>query len=374
MKVLYIVGNRPQFIKLAILHQQAKQFPFIKEFIIHTGQHFSTDMSAVFFQDLAIEIPVINLAIHSLSHVAMVGRTMEALELEIRSINPDCIVVFGDTNATLAGALTGKKLNIPVVHIEAGIRTFDESMPEESNRYITDRISAINFCCTELGMQNLEKEGFTFGNIASQIINSGDLMLDAYHYYKQHCINRNILQNVPITKNKFVLATIHRKQNIDHPESLQHIVSALNEINKDIPVVCPLHPNTKQTLEKNGITCSFITLPPIGYFDMQHLLHFAQYVITDSGGLQREAFFAQKPTLILMEKPFWPEVMEHGCSINSLSIKEKIINNFADLKNLKKESDPSIFGTGNAAEIIIQTLIKKFSAAGNKSGVQQSLN
>jgi UDP-GlcNAc3NAcA epimerase len=211
MHILYIVGNRPQFIKLAILHKQVKQYWFIKESVIHTGQHFSPDMSDIFFKDLTIEIPIINLSIHSVSHIAMIGSTMVALEVEIIKLKPDLIVVFGDTNATLAGALTGKKLNIPIIHIEAGIRTFVEEMPEETNRYLTDRIADVNFCCTYLGMEHLKKEGFGSNNISSTVVNSGDLMLDAYYYFKNlYNTHSKDLEDVPFEKDHFILSTIHK--------------------------------------------------------------------------------------------------------------------------------------------------------------------
>ncbi len=356
MHIVYIVGNRPQFIKLAILHQQIKQFDFIRETIIHTGQHFSKEMSDIFFDELDIELPTINLQINSLSHAVMIGKTMEALSTKIGSLSPDFVVVFGDTNATLAGALTAKKLNIPVIHIEAGIRTFDEKMPEESNRYITDRISDINFCCTYLGMQHLKNEGFNGETIQSRVINSGDLMLDAFYYYSTKK-QKATKQDEYSINGDYILTTIHRKQNIEDSYLLSHIVEALNVLNKETPVICPLHPNTKQLLLANNIFPEFKIIPPQGYFALQRLLQKAKFVITDSGGLQREAFFAQKPLLILMEKPFWPEVLEHGTAICSSSYKYEILNHFQVLKKMKGQNNISIFGNGKAAAIIVDEIV-----------------
>lgn len=361
MKVLYIVGNRPQFIKLAVLHHQMKNHSSVKECIIHTGQHFSADMSDIFFDELLIDIPTINLNINSLSHIAMIGGFLEFLEPEIRKQDPDLIIVFGDTNTTLAGALAGKKLNYPVAHVEAGIRTYQEDMPEESNRYLTDRMSLFNFCCTPLGMENLINEGFGT-SIQSKLVLSGDIMLDAYQQYYEKFVNcTRVVDSLPVSKNNYVLSTIHRRQNTEANERLENIISALNEIHQEIKVVCPVHPNTLKKIEQCKVQPQFLTMSPLGYLDMQNLLHHSKYVITDSGGLQREAFFANKPLLILMDKPFWPEVIQNGCALNCDAQKEKIISVFAALKGLYKRNDISAFGNGIAAQTIANQLVSYFS-------------
>lgn len=360
MNVLYIVGNRPQFVKLAVLHKEMAKHSFIKEAIIHTGQHFTEDMSDIFFKELGIDIPTVNLNIHSLSHVTLIGRTMEALESEIPKMAPDVILVFGDTNATLAGALTGKKLDILVVHIEAGIRTFDEEMPEESNRYITDRIAAINFCCTKLNERQMKKEGY-MKEIHSKVIFSGDLMLDAYlHYKDQFSRSTKLLEELGLTKNQYLVTTIHRRQNIDHPEVLRNIIHSLNSIHQEMPVVCPMHPNTRQIVEKNNLICEFKIIPPQSYFNMQNLLHHCAFVITDSGGVQREAFFAKKPLAIVMEHPFWPEVTNYGGAVYCSGDGDQIMNAFEKIKTLTIKNRTTVFGKGNAAEIITQGIITAF--------------
>jgi len=364
MNVLYIVGNRPQFVKLAVLHEEVKKHPFIRESVIHTGQHFSKEMSDVFFEELAIELPIVNLCIHSVSALAMIGRTIEALELEVTKQNPDIIVVFGDTNATLAGAIVAKKLAIPLFHVEAGIRTYEEDMPEESNRYIADRLADVNFCCTSLGVDNLHKEGY---NIRNKVINSGDLMLDAYHHYYDRFIQRSkYFSHLPELQGDYLVFTIHRKRNTTDNGILKNIIYALNEINKEISVICPLHPNTKNQIVTNKLQCEFTTIPPVSYLDMQYLIHNSVYVITDSGGIQREAFFAQKPTLILMENPFWPEVIEHGCAINCTGEKQEILKSFHELKKKERAFNPAIFGDGHAARIITKTMIEFAASSVNK--------
>lgn len=368
MNVLYIVGNRPQFVKLAVLHQEMAKHAFIKESIIHTGQHFSVEMSDVFFNELAIEIPTVNLNINSVSALAMIGRTMEALEIEIHKQCPDVIVVFGDTNATLAGALVAKKMMIPLFHIEAGIRTLEEGMPEESNRYLTDRLADVNFCCTYLGVENLHKEGFSGDTIHSKVFNSGDLMLDTYEFYFDRFIQlADRFKHLSILQDKYIICTIHRKQNTDCIKTLQNIVEALNEINKEITVICPLHPNTKNLIISNDIHCEFTIIPPVGYLDMQYLLHHADFVITDSGGVQREAFFAQKPTLIIMETPFWPEVLQFGCAVNCNGEKQLILDGFDALKKKERVFDKSIFGNGHAAESITNIIVEHVRSIQMKS-------
>ena len=360
MNVLYIVGNRPQFVKLAVLHKEMAKHAFINELIIHTGQHFTEEMSDVFFKELGIDVPTINLQINSLSHVALIARTMEALEAEIPKSSPDVIVVFGDTNATLAGAITGKKLGIPVVHIEAGIRTFDEFMPEESNRYITDRMSTINFCCTRLNERQLKKEGF-MATILSKVVYSGDLMLDAYlHYQPQFSNNPRLLEEFGLTKKGYLLATIHRRQNVENLDVLKNIVDSLNSIHDELPVVCPMHPNTLRLVKENNFNCQFKVIPPQGYFDMQTLLYNSSYVITDSGGVQREAFFAKKPLAIIMERPFWPEVTNNGGAVYCKGDKDQILHAFQQIKGLKIKNRTSVFGKGNAASIITNELIATF--------------
>ena len=360
MNVLYIVGNRPQFVKLAVLHKEMAKYSFIKEFIIHTGQHFTKEMSAIFFEDLGINIPTINLNIHSLSHIALISKTMEVLEREIPKATPDVVIVFGDTNATLAGALTAKKLNIPVVHIEAGIRTFDEEMPEESNRYLTDRVSSINFCCTRLNEKQLRKEGY-MTTIPSKVVFSGDLMLDAYLYFRdQFTKSTKLIDSLGLAKKQYVVATIHRKHNVENVEVLKNIIDSLNKIHQEVPIVCPLHPYTKGVIEKNNFVCDFKVIPPQGYLEMQTLINYCSYVITDSGGVQREAFFAKKPLVIIMDKPFWPEVTHFGGAVFCNDEDDQILNAFEMIKTRRIKSRTTVFGKGNASAIITKEVIASF--------------
>lgn len=353
MKIVYVVGNRPQFVKLAPLHQAFKKAASVKETIIHTGQHFSHNMSGVFFEELGIDLPVIQLTQLPMHHAAMIGSMMVHLHEALKKLQPDWVLVFGDTNTTLAGALTAKKMNIRCAHVEAGIRTGDEEMPEESNRYLTDRLADVNFCCTALNRQNMMEEGFGSA-IKSTILLSGDLMQDAHLLFKERYRNINFSITGLDLHQPFTVLTLHRKKNVEDPVTLRNIINAINLINDHLPVVFAVHPNTQQLMHNANITTTAITTAPLPYFEMQHLLHHSQFVITDSGGLQREAFFHHKPTLILMQQPFWPEVVNAGYAINCKSDTEDILACFEVLTRLQPQTYQPVFGTGEAAFNITQ--------------------
>ncbi|HMG81720.1 MAG TPA: UDP-N-acetylglucosamine 2-epimerase (non-hydrolyzing) [Ferruginibacter sp.] len=358
MKIVHLVGNRPQFIKLAILENAFKKYPQVKQVIVHTGQHFDTNMSDIFFDELAIPAPSYHLQINKMTHGAMLGHMLIEIEIILLKEKPDWVVVFGDTNTTLAGAIAAKKLHIKLAHIESGVRTFNEEMPEESNRYLSDRLADINFCCTADNAEQLKKEGYGSDSIRSAIINSGDIMLDATIFYKDKISKRPILDELGIKNEKFVLATIHRAENTENITYLKHIISALNKINTDTKVILLIHPNTKNILLKENITASFTIVDALGYLDTQALLNAATYVITDSGGLSREAFFYNKPTVIIMQRPFWPEIIANGnCLLAQPSI-EDILHQFSTIKQQIKQAKTSLFGTGNAAAIIAEAIVK----------------
>src|SRR5882724_124082 len=295
MKIIHIVGNRPQFIKLALLNK-ALQTKNTSNIILHTGQHFDKNMSDIFFDELEIPLPDYTLDINSMLHNEMIGKMLTGIDEILAKENPVCAVVYGDTNTTLAGAIAAKKRNIPIAHIEAGVRTMDESMPEETNRYITDRISALNFCCTDNNVENLKKEGFFSGAINSIVHNCGDLMLDAVLCFKDIALTRAKLPGTINLEKPFVLTTIHRAENTENIVSLQNIIAALNNINQHTPVVFPTHPKTKALIKKNAIPVSLTMLDALGYLDSLALTQKSTAVITDSGGLCRESFFFKKPT------------------------------------------------------------------------------
>ena len=300
MKIVTVIGARPQFIKAATVsrafHQTGAQ-----EIIIHTGQHFDANMSEVFFQEMEIPKPHYHLDISNLSHGAMTGRMLEKIEQILISEKPDYVLVYGDTNSTLAGALAAAKLHIPIAHVEAGLRSFDMKMPEEVNRILTDRISSILFCPTQAAITNLNQEGFQHFN--NRIVLSGDVMYDAVLFYQQKAKEvSTILGRENLTKNGFVLATIHRAENTNDPARLHEIVNALNEIHLHQPVVLPIHPRTKAYLQSNQIDLNVKMIDPVGYFDMLSLLDNCSLVLTDSGGLQKEAFWFRKHCITLRDQ------------------------------------------------------------------------
>ncbi|MFI5154728.1 MAG: non-hydrolyzing UDP-N-acetylglucosamine 2-epimerase [Chitinophagales bacterium] len=356
MRIMHIVGNRPQFIKLAILFPALARSG-VSEIIVHTGQHFDSNMSSVFFKELAIPEPNYDLGINQIPHNEMIGRMIIETDRVIVKERPHLIVVYGDTNSTLAGAIAAKKRGVRIAHIEAGIRTGDGLMPEESNRYLVDRMADLNFCCTYQGMKNLEMEGFLNGLIKSKFFLSGDLMLDAVKIFGAKAKYNSKLEQDSRIQKPFILATIHREENNEDPENLQNIADALNKLHKHTTVLMPLHPKTKKMIEKFQLSLKIETCDPLGYFDMQHVLQKSQSVITDSGGLSREAFFLQKPTLVLMQHPFWPEIFIHGNCLQSNPKTSEILSRHAELMNSRKPFNVDIFGTGSAAVEISRILL-----------------
>jgi len=353
-KVISIVGARPQFIKAATLSRQFRLLG-VQESIIHTGQHFEANMSDIFFREMEIPKPAYQLDIHTLSHGAMTGRMIEGIEKALQVEKPDGVVLYGDTNSTLAGALAASKLRIPIVHVEAGLRSFDMTMPEEVNRVLTDRISSILFCPTEAAVNNLKREGFD--NMPARVVNSGDVMYDAALYYEDKAqLKSDILRRIG-TK-KFVLATIHREENADSPEKLRSIIAGLNEIHKQIPVVVPLHPRTRNILAQQYILPNFIIIDPVGYFDMIMLLKNAELVITDSGGVQKEAFFFGKQCITLREQTEWIELVEKGFNVLVGSDSRRLIFAFNSFSTQESDFSANLYGNGHAAKTIAEIIQK----------------
>lgn len=349
MVVVTVIGARPQFIKAASVSRALKASG-IKEIIVHTGQHYDHNMSEVFFEEMEIPKPDYNLDINELGHGAMTGRMLEKIEAILIDTKPDYVLVYGDTNSTLAGALAAAKLHIKVAHVEAGLRSFDMNMPEEINRILTDRISNILFCPTGTAVENLDKEGFK--EFDAEIMNVGDVMLDTLLYYKQKALKRPAV----VTYKDFVLATIHRAENTNNIERLKGICEAMNEINKTIPVVLPLHPRTKSYLKSNGIRLEATVLEPLGYFDMLSALSSCRLVMTDSGGLQKESYFCGKFCVTLRDQTEWVELLKAGANVLAGADKNQIVK--AVMSNLEKKVsfDKSLYGDGHASEKIAERL------------------
>jgi len=346
-KIITVVGARPQFVKAATLSRQFIKYG-VNEKILHTGQHFDSNMSKVFFEEMEIPEPAFHLDIHGLSHGAMTGRMLEGIEKILVDEKPDGILVYGDTNSTLAGALAASKLHIPVIHVEAGLRSYNMEMPEEINRILTDRISKLLFCPTDTAINNLKLEGFE--RMPVQIIKNGDVMQDAAIYYAEKAEQKSdIIRELKLKQ--FVLATLHRQENTDDPAKLKAIVKGLNTINKQVRVVVPLHPRTKHILQQLNIVTEFTIIEPVGYFDMIMLLKLCKLVVTDSGGVQKEAFFFGKHCITLREQTEWVELVDHG--FNKLVGSDPVLLQEAFEYFSTKVTDFSLnlYGKGKAAEI-----------------------
>jgi UDP-GlcNAc3NAcA epimerase len=356
MKLLTVIGARPQFIKAATVSRLIKNRNDISEVIVHTGQHFDDNMSKIFFDELEIPKPDYNLGIGGSYHGAMTGRQLEKIETVLLDEKPDWVLVYGDTNSTLAGALAAVKLHIPVAHVEAGLRSFNRQMPEEINRILTDHAADLLLAPTDTAVSNLENEG-----LKDKTLLVGDVMYDAALFYANIAESKsNILSKIDL--DKYVLATIHRAENTDDDVRLQNIVNGLLELSQKIQVVLPIHPRTAKTLEKlslfeklnNGIKL----IEPVGYLDMVMLEKHAKLIVTDSGGVQKEAFFHKVPCVTLREETEWVELLDLGwnrlVAKNEMSKLSDIC--MAAIETQGKEDNP--YGSGNSAGKIIELLLK----------------
>jgi len=352
-----IVGARPQFIKAAAISRaiakhnkfKANGFPQINEIIFHTGQHYDYEMSAVFFKELGLPDPAYHLGIGSGNHGFQTGKVMEKLEGPLMKIKPDLVLVYGDTNSTLAGGLTAAKLKIPVAHVEAGLRSFNRDMPEEINRVLTDHLSSWLFCPSEQAVKNLAKEGIRNG--ASMV---GDVMYDVCLWHQQRIDkHNNLLSELGLQSGSYALATIHRAENTDDQESLSSIFKGLERVvSEGTPVVLPLHPRTKKMLHVFSINYQKIkTIPPVSYEEMLFLEKNAKVILTDSGGLQKEAFWLGIPCITLRNETEWVETVQSGWNIivgNDADLLDHAIHNLPAGKQGKK-----FYGNGKAAEKIV---------------------
>jgi UDP-GlcNAc3NAcA epimerase len=351
MKVLTIIGARPQFVKAAIVSRELSNSKSIKEVLVHTGQHFDKNMSDIFFEEMEIPTPHYNLNINGLSHGAMTGQMLEGIERVCLTEKPDFVMVYGDTNSTIAGALAAKKIGIEVIHIEAGLRSFNMSMPEEINRILTDRISDVLFCPTVTAIQNLKNEGIVDGKV--KVIQNGDVMQDAAIFYSQKSeLKSTIINDLKLSGSNFVLGTIHRQENTDTRDKLLTIISSFNNISKEMNVVVPLHPRTRKIIEKEQIVVDFMIIDPVGYFDMIELLKHCKLIMTDSGGLQKEAYFFNKYCITLREETEWVELVQNEYNTLVGTDYLRIIDSFHKYaaQNFNKRSE--LYGGGKASEMI----------------------
>lgn len=344
MKIITVVGARPQFIKAAAVSKVIRKGH--KEILIHTGQHYDENMSKIFFDELCIPKPDYNLEVGSGNHGFQTGTMMIKLEEIYLREKPDMVLVYGDTNSTLAGALTASKLLIPVVHVEAGLRSFNMAMPEEQNRVLTDHISTLLFAPTETAVTNLNNEGIYRG-----IFNVGDVMYDAILFFKKIAEEKSdIIKRLNLSENGYILATIHRAENTNDIAKLKNIMEALSE--SGVKIVLPLHPRTKKYIEGYGLHIgdNIFVIDPVGYLDMINLEMHAQKIVTDSGGVQREAFFMKKPCITMREETEWVETVQNGWNVLVGTDKDNILDSIINFHPDKEQK--SIFGDGSAAKKI----------------------
>lgn len=379
LKVLNVVGARPQIIKAAAISRAIKNsfLNHIQDIIIHTGQHYDHNMSKVFFEEMDIPEPHINLNVGSSSHGKQTAEIINGIEKIIFDIKPNCIILYGDTNSTLAASIAASKLHVPIIHIEAGLRSFNKSMPEEINRIVCDHVSTLLFSPTKTAIKNLQKEGFKINNAPQYSIDNpgifhcGDIMYDNSIYYSKETKRiSNILNKNNLIPNNYILLTIHRDSNTDNPYRLTNIFYSINKIstNYNIDFIIPLHPRTLKSINNNikpellnSLYRNKFTkiIEPVSYLDMIMLEKNAKLVMTDSGGLQKEAYFFKKPCIILRSETEWIELVEAGTAlITDVDIK-KIIDafNFLNL-NLKNLQFPSLFGNGDASSYICSKIIE----------------
>lgn len=351
--MITVVGARPQFIKAAVISRALATQNKIEEMLVHTGQHYDENMSAIFFQEMQIPTPAYNLHVQETLHGAMTGKMLAGLEEIFIKEKPGIVLIYGDTNSTLAAALAAAKLHIPVAHVEAGLRSFNRNMPEEINRILSDKISQWLFCPTETAVQHLMYEGF--GNPFYHVENTGDVMLDAAQFYFSRSSDA-ILKKLKLQHKQFILATIHRPENTMSREKLSAIIHALNKLHERLEVILPLHPGTKKLMAQYQLIPHFTTIDPVGYLDMLQLIAASSLVITDSGGLQKEACFFKKFCITLREQTEWVELLENGYSILAGADAKKIIRAADVFLSKSFPLSSTLYGDGHAGEKIVRTL------------------
>lgn len=403
MKIIHIVGARPQFIKIAPISRAINQrnetigsllsthnSEPLTEIIVHTGQHYDYELSKVFFDELEIPKPDYNLEVGSGGHGEQTGEMLKQVEEVLLKERPDVVLVCGDTNSTLAGALAAAKLHIPVAHVEAGLRSFNKRMPEEINRVLTDHISTILFCPTEAAVKNLKREGFT--DIANEgklikfatdftpstrhsrlltldsplVVNVGDVMFDSVLYNLKLAESRStILEKLELAREDYYLATVHRPSNTDDPKRLRAIFGALSELATKVPVVAPLHPRTQKALSQcfsnsklSTLSSRVMIIEPVSYLDMLLLEKNAKLILTDSGGVQKEAFILKRSCITLREETEWVETVEAGWNRLAGADPERIVKaSQTALAAKEAHGDPEPYGDGHAAERIVNVLV-----------------
>jgi UDP-GlcNAc3NAcA epimerase len=362
MKIVTIVGARPQFIKAASVSRAIQKHnedhdSKIKEIMVHTGQHYDENMSQIFFDELEIREPDYNLGVGSGTHGKMTGAMLEKIEEVLLDEKPDVVLVYGDTNSTLAGALAAVKLHIPVGHVEAGLRSFNRQMPEEINRILTDHVSKFLFCPTDTAVENLKKEGITGG-----VFKVGDVMFDSFLSNKNLAERKSrILSDLGVKPKSFCLVTVHREENTTNGKRLTGIFEAFKKLStQKCPFIAPLHPRTRKAINELGgdrLGGPHVRiLEPVSYLDMILLETHARLILTDSGGVQKEAYFAKTPCITLREETEWVELVKHGFNLVAGTRAEDVFLSFRKIAHNKIDFSSNLYGKGEASENIVVKL------------------
>lgn len=382
IKFVTIIGARPQFIKAAALSRAiSTHFPeSVREIIVHTGQHYDDNMSQVFFDEMKIPRPDYRLDAGSGSHGAQTASMIAGIEEILIKESPDCVILYGDTNSTLAGAVAASKLHFPIAHVEAGLRSFDKHMPEEVNRILTDHVSTFLFSPTVTGVANLVHEGFKLDNDGPYWMNNpkvyhcGDVMYDNTLFFSEYCReNVDFVQNLGLEPGKFILATIHRNNNTDVPERLSSIFAAFLKLTEEFgeTILLPLHPRTRKVLDanldpevlkrvKNSERLKLIL--PVSFLEMTALEAACSLVVTDSGGVQKESFFLEKPCIVLRPQTEWVELVDAGTALLTDADSDRILEAYKHFRNKSDLKFPRIFGDGHAAEFIVAEIVRHLQA------------
>jgi UDP-GlcNAc3NAcA epimerase len=355
-KIISLVGARPQFIKEAVIASEVYKTNAWNHVLVHSGQHYDANMSDLFFEELHIPTPQYFLEVGSSSHGKQTALVLEKFEDILLLEKPDMVLVYGDTNTTIAGALAAAKLKIPVAHIEAGMRQYPKNMPEEVNRVVTDHLSFLLFCCSELSYQNLQRE-----NITSGVYIAGDVMYDLFLRMKPHFMKNKMLHNLNLQEGKYILVTLHRDFNVDNKENFLSILRGLNGLieRTKLPIIFPMHPRTQKRIEELNLTKYVDTMhiiKPVGYLELMGLLEGCSNVVTDSGGLQKEAYYAKKQAAVIMPDTGWKEIIESGWNqlVPGNAAKELLPR---ILENKFIAYPDNLYGDGNAAKVIVKNIM-----------------
>lgn len=359
MLVFSIVGARPQFVKAAVVSQAIRNIESISEFLVHTGQHFDENMSRVFFEEMGISEPDANLGISGGGHGSMTGQMLIRMEELLVEQNPDYVLVYGDTNSTLAGALAASKLNIPCAHVEAGLRSDNRAMPEEINRILVDHACDLLFAPSEEAVKRLRREGIA----DKKVVRTGDVMLDAAKMFGQKAMSQSmILQRLSLKEKGFALCTLHRAENVDSREVLKWLMEGLGEVAKILPIILPIHPRTRARLTEfeliDQLSPEITIVDPVGYLDILKLERTASLILTDSGGMQKEAFFQQVPCVTLRSETEWVELLPGGHNRLARPMTESISEKAEEALSADPDWSVDLYGDGHSSETIAQAIIE----------------